>query len=79
MGFFQSYKNLTKSQKITVGLIGVVVGLSGPYLMDPLFEAIEKQRQKDKRLRENIKKAQEENIRQLNDFLKENEQNTEMN
>lgn len=79
MGFFQSYKNLTKSQKITVGLIGVVVGLSGPYLMQPLFEAIEKQRQKDKRLRENIKKAQEENIRQLNDFLKENEQNTEMN
>lgn len=79
MGFFQSYKNLTKSQKITVGLIGVVVGLSGPYLMEPLFEAIEKQRQKDKRLRENIKKAQEENIRQLNDFLKENEQNTEMN
>ena len=78
MGFFQSYKNLTKSQKITVGLIGVVVGLSGPYLMEPLFEAIEKQRQKDKRLRENIKKAQEENIRQLNDFLKENEQNTEM-
>lgn len=79
MGFFQSYKNLTKSQKIIVGLIGVVVGLSGPYLMEPLCEALEKQRQKDRRLRENIKRAQEENIRQLNEFLKENEQNTEMN
>ena len=79
MGFFQSYKNLTKSQKIIVGLLGVAVGLSGPYVMEPLGEVLEKQRQKDRRLRENIKKAQEENIRQLNEFLKENEQNTEIN
>lgn len=38
MGFFASYKRLSRKAKIILGLVGVAIGLVGPYIV-PLLPA----------------------------------------
>ena len=40
--FWQSYKRLPRRHKITLGIVGVLVGLSGPTLMDKLTSFLNK-------------------------------------
>ena len=41
MGFFASYKRLSRKARIILGLVGVVIGLAGPYIV-PLLPAVDK-------------------------------------
>ena len=41
MGFIASYKRLPRRSRIILGLVGIAVGLAGPYLV-PSFPAAEK-------------------------------------
>ena len=41
MGFIASYKRLPQRSRIILGLVGIAVGLAGPYLV-PSFPAAEK-------------------------------------
>jgi len=45
MGFFASYKRLSRKARIVLGLVGVVIGLAGPYIV-PLLAAADKAEEK---------------------------------
>ena len=40
MGFLQSYRALTKQQKIMVGVVWIIIGAFGPYLLNGLNDTI---------------------------------------
>lgn len=40
--FWQSYKRLPRRYKITLGIVGILLGLSGPTLMDKLTNFLDK-------------------------------------
>lgn len=37
MGFLQSYRRLSRNQKVIIGLLGVVIGWYGPSVMSYIF------------------------------------------
>lgn len=39
MGFLASYKRLSRRQRIILGLVGIAIGLAGPYVMPSFTEA----------------------------------------
>lgn len=41
-GFWQSYKRLPRRHKIALGIFGMVIGLSGPTLMDKFTSFLNK-------------------------------------
>lgn len=45
MGFFASYNRLSRKARIILGLVGVAIGLAGPYIV-PLLSAAEKSEEK---------------------------------
>ena len=45
MGFFASYKRLSRKARIILGLVGVSIGLAGPYIV-PLLPAADKPEEK---------------------------------
>ena len=74
MGFFASYKRLTKRQKIALGVAGIVVGLMGPYYTTYLQTFFEEQELKNKQLKTNMKSAEQqrnEEARRQFELLKE--------
>lgn len=62
MGFFESYKRLTKKQKIYVGMAGIVVGLIGPYATTFMQSLFDEEERKYKLRRENLSKAHQQTI-----------------
>ena len=74
MGFFASYKRLTKAQKIGVGVAGVIVSIMGPYYTTYLQTYFEEQELKNKQLKFNMKSAEQqrnEEARKQFELLKE--------
>lgn len=45
MGFFASYQRLSRKARIILGLVGVAIGLAGPYIL-PLLPAADKPEEK---------------------------------
>jgi len=45
MGFFASYKRLSRRARIILGLIGVAIGLAGPYIV-PLLPTADRAEEK---------------------------------
>ena len=60
MGFFASYKRLTKRQKIGIGVAGVFVSIVGPFYTEYLQSFFKEKELKDKQLKVNLKSADEQ-------------------
>ena len=56
MGFFASYKRLSKYQKIGIGVSGMLMGLVGPYITDYFKMFLETESKNDESKREHLKK-----------------------
>ena len=46
MGFLESYKRLPRRTRITLGVVGIIIGLAGPYLLP--FTPVAEKTGKDK-------------------------------
>ena len=66
MGFFASYSRLSKKQKVAVGLIGIFVGLIGPFAMQNIQAIYQVQYDADQVRRENLRIANKERLKTLN-------------
>jgi len=68
MGFFESYKRLTRNQKVAIGVAGLIVGSVGPYFTLQFTQVLDKQMEKDRTRRENMRKMQEERIKTIQKY-----------
>lgn len=60
MGFIESYRRLTKRQKIGIGVFGIAISLIGPFYSDFLLNFFEESQRKDEQLKINMKSAEQE-------------------
>ena len=54
MGFLDSYKRLSKKQKIALGLVGIVIGLYGPTVIEKANDYYQTERNRPKVRMKNI-------------------------
>jgi len=60
MGFLSSYRRLTKNQKISFGVAGMVFAMIAPYFTDKFQVFFDEQQQREKTLKDNFKKLKME-------------------
>ena len=60
MGFFASYRRLTTQQKVGIGFFGILIGIAGPFYTESFQKYFESQQEKENKLKENMRSAEEQ-------------------
>lgn len=65
MGFYGSYLRLSRRQKVIIGVAGICIGLAGPYMTSFMNDAFQQEMDRNKIMKENVRRLREEKVLRL--------------